>query len=110
MTQRNLSSPLGEEELELGIHPEPDLDCASPLSPPSMARLLLPYPRHWPISCFTKSHGITVGRDIIFLYMVFFFLIIKNEKENLGAREKKYKGGNKNHPSPISQGKYELIC
>ena len=24
--------------------------------------------------------------------------------------KKKYKGGNKNHPSPIPQGKYELIC
>ena len=91
MTQRNLSSPLGEEKLELGIHLEPDLDCASPLSPPSVARLLLSSPCLWPISCFTKSHGITDGRDIIFLYMVFSFLIIKNVKENLGSREKNIK-------------------
>lgn len=107
MAQRNVSS-LGQEKMELGAHflLAADLHCS--LFP---LHLTLPLPaavNSPPLAVASLVFYVTVGRDIIFLYMVFPLMIIRKRGFGnllLGRNGGKCQRENKNHPSPTPQRK-----
>lgn len=107
MAQRNVSS-LGQEKMELGAHflLAADLHCSL-----SSLHLTLPLPaavNSPPLAVASLVFYVTVGRDIIFLYMVFPPMIIRKRGFGnllLGRNGKKCQRENKNHPSPTPQRK-----